>query len=98
MNRQPGFLGKALRRQVIGIAPGRGIMDLDEALLDAAFEVGVDEAERDAEFRGNSALRTRTVRLHRTQQAENNALVLMLCVQQTIHPAPLSPPAVLTRS
>ena len=78
MNRQPGFLGETLRRQVVGISPRRGIVDLDEALLDAAFEVGVDETKRDAEFGRDSALRTRTVRFHRTQQAENDAFVLML--------------------
>ena len=62
LNGQPGLLGKTLRRQVIGVAPRRRILDLDEALLDAALQVRVNKTERDAEFGRNSPLRTRTSR------------------------------------
>ena len=80
MNSEAGFLGKTLRRQVIGIASRRCVAHLDQALLNAALEVGVYKTKSDAKLGGHVALRARAITLHRTQQAKNDAFVLMLCV------------------
>src|SRR3546814_9447295 len=37
------LLGKALGRQVIGVTPLRNLLDLDQPLVDAALEIGVDQ-------------------------------------------------------
>ena len=46
--------------------------DLDQALLDAALEVGIDEAKRDPEFGRQPALRLRAVLLHGIEQTEHD--------------------------
>src|SRR5262245_19840220 len=56
LDREPRLLGKSLRRQVVRVTPRRCAANLDEPLLDATFEVGIDEAERDAEFGGEQSL------------------------------------------
>src|SRR5689334_7992224 len=68
LDREPGLLGETLRCQIIGVAPRGRIMDLDQPLLDATLEVGVDKAKRYSKFRGDPALRTHAIRLDGTQQ------------------------------
>ena len=53
---QARFLGKTLGRQVVRIAARRRIVNLDQTLFDAALEVGVNEAKRDAKLGGDTAL------------------------------------------
>ena len=43
--RQPAFLGKALRRQIISIAIDRHLAHLDQALADASPQIRVGEPE-----------------------------------------------------
>ena len=57
------FSAKPCGRQVIGVTPRRRLADLDQPLLDAAFEIGVDEPERDAELGRQAALRLAAVAL-----------------------------------
>src|SRR5262245_22439911 len=45
---QPRLFRKALRREVVGISARRRSAYLDQAFFDAALQVGVDKAERDA--------------------------------------------------
>jgi len=85
LHRQPGFLRKPLRREVIGIAARRRVLNLDEAFFHAALEVGVDKAERDAEVGGDPALRPVAIVLYGVEQPENDALVLTLGIQQLVH-------------
>ena len=87
-NRQPRFLSKALRREVIGVAARRRLADLDESLLDAASKVGVDEAKRDAEILGNAALRLGAV-IDRIKQIEDDPLVLAAIARhRSVHACP----------
>ena len=65
-------VGLAVGRGV-GVAVGRGMRDLDQALAHTAFEIGVGQPERDAEFAGQRALRDPRVAPHGVQQAERNA-------------------------
>ena len=93
LDRQPGFLGKAVGRQVIGVAPRRRLADLDEALLDAAFEVGVDEAKRDPEFSSQAPLRLPAVALDRLQQSQHDALAVLVLGGARHSPTPSVPPS-----
>ena len=70
---ETGLLRKSLRRQIVDIAAGRGLADLDEPLLHAALEVGVDEPERDAKLGPETPLRLAAVALDRAEQAEHDA-------------------------
>ncbi len=72
VDRQPGFFGKALRGEIIGVAPRRRGADLDQTRLDAAFEVGIDESERDPELGGQQPLWLRPVLLHGVEQPEHD--------------------------
>jgi len=75
---QPGLFGEAVRRQIIGVAPRRRLADLDEPLLDAALEVGVDEPEGDTEFGSQTPLRLAAVALDRLEQTQHDALVVLV--------------------
>ena len=66
------LFGEARGRQVIGVAIGGNLGDLDQPLLDAALEVGVGEAERDAEIAGDRALGERAVFLNRIEEPERD--------------------------
>ena len=65
-----------MRRQIIGITPRRGLADFEKALFDAALEVCVDEAERDAEIGRELALRLRTVAFHRFEEPEHDSGII----------------------
>src|SRR5262249_16952580 len=83
------FLGETVRRQIIGVAPRRDLPDLKQALFDAAFEVGVDEAERDAEVGGKLTLRLSTMSLHGFQGAEHDpGIVRFVGARRLRHPNP----------
>ena len=75
IGRDPALFGKPFRRQVIGIAVGRRLADLDIALLDAALQIGVRQPQRDAELARQRALRDRAVLLHRVQQPEGDLVL-----------------------
>ena len=70
--RQPGLFGKPLGGEVIGVAVGRDLADLDPALFDAAFEIGVGEAERDAQLVRGGALGDAAVFMNRIEQAQGD--------------------------
>src|SRR5262249_39120715 len=55
---QARFLSEALRRQIVRVATGRGLSDLNEPLLHASLEVGIDQAQGDAELGGEVTLRS----------------------------------------
>jgi hypothetical protein len=61
-----------LRRQVIDIAAGRGVADLDEPLLHTALEVGVDEAERYAKLGPEPPLRLAAIAFDRAEEPEHD--------------------------
>src|SRR6185437_14118883 len=67
------LLGKSLRRQVIGVAPRWRALHLDQPLLDAPLEIGIDKTKRDPEIGSNTALRLRTI-IQRVEQTENDPL------------------------
>src|SRR5439155_12206862 len=67
---------EAMRREVIGVAPRRRPRDLDQPLVDAALEIGIHQAERDAEFRGEPALRLPPAPLDRLEQAQHDSIFL----------------------
>ena len=72
----PGLLGKPLRRQIVGIASGRRLADLDQTFFDAAFEIGIDKTESDAEFSSQEPLRLRAVLFDSIQQAQQDPGIL----------------------
>ena len=71
---QTGFLGEAMRGQIIHVASGGGVRDLDEPLLDASPEVGVDQPERDTKLGSQSPLRLPAIALDRVEEAEHDTL------------------------
>ena len=68
--REPRLLGEALRRQIIEIAVGRDLLDLDQALAHAALQIRVGETQRDAEFARDRSLRQLRVLLDRIEDTE----------------------------
>jgi len=56
LDRKPRLFGEALGREIISVSPRRRATDFDEAFLDSALEVGVDQTKRDAELRGEQPL------------------------------------------
>src|SRR4030067_1559228 len=53
---EPALFGKAGGREVIEIAVGRSLADLNKAFRDTAFEIGIGQAQGDAEMAGEMAL------------------------------------------
>src|SRR4030067_1923459 len=53
---EPALFGKAGGREVIEIAVGRSLADLNNACTDTAFEIGIGQAQGDAEMAGEMAL------------------------------------------
>ena len=80
-----------MRRQIIGIAPRRRLADLQQALFDAALEVGVDQAERDAEIGGELALRLGAVALDRLEEPEHDPGVVGFLVARRLGHRPTLP-------
>ena len=90
LDRQPGFLGKTLRRQIVAVAIRGHVRDFDIALLDAALEVGVDETKRDAEFGGDPPLRLGAVPLDGFQKTQHDLGFLeVAALRLTGHRLPL---------
>lgn len=90
---QTGFFGEALRRQIIDVAAGRCCIDLDQPLLDASPQIGVDQAQRDAKLGGKPPLRLPAIALHRIEQIEQDALVLGPIILGSLkHEDPLAHP------
>ena len=46
--RQPAFFDETLGREVIGISIGRRLADFNQAFFNAALQIRVGQAERDA--------------------------------------------------
>ena len=69
---KPRLLGKALRGEIVDVAPRRRLVGLEQAFLDAALEVGVDEPERDPEFGREPALRLAAVPFDGIEQAQHD--------------------------
>ena len=67
---QTALLGEARRRDVVGITPRRRLADLDPALLDAALEIGVGEADSDAQAARNRTLRDSLLALDHAQKVQ----------------------------
>ena len=81
---QPRFLGKALRRQVVGVAPGGGLTHLDQPLAHTPLEVRVGEAKGDAELAGDGALGDVRVAVDDVEHAQHD-LVARLGVALFTH-------------
>src|SRR5271155_1795814 len=73
---QTGFFCKAVRRQIVGVAARRRLPDFQKTFFDAALQVGVDEAERDAEVGSELALGLGAVALDRLQEPEHDRSVI----------------------
>ncbi len=80
LRRQPALFGEALGGQVIGVAVGRHLLDLDPALPHATLEIGVGQAQRDAELVGERPLRQRGVLLDRREDAEGDPGLTGICI------------------
>ena len=97
---QPRLFGHAARRQIIGVAPGRHLPDLDETLAEASIEIGVDQPERDAELARDRALRHGRIALDRIQHAEHDGVVGRLAPRDphlgSWQPPPTDRPAAIT--
>src|SRR5262249_19586156 len=92
---QPRFLGKAVRGQIIGIAARWSLADLQQAFFDAAFEVGVNESERDAEIGRKLALRLRAAALDRFEKAKHDPGIFgVFAARRLRHPPPLRGPRI----
>jgi len=76
-------------REIIGIAPCRRFADLDQTFVNTALEIGIDQAERDAEFGGKPTLRLRAAPLHRLKQAQHDPGFFGIgCLGRTRHLPP----------
>ena len=69
------LLGKPLGREIIGVATGGRLTDLDVTLAHAALHVAVSKSERDAEITRNAALSNRRVLLYHPKYSENDLVV-----------------------
>src|SRR5215470_9697153 len=72
---QARFLGKSARRQVIGIAPGRYLADLDQPFAHAALQISVGKAKRYSELVRHCALGDVTVTLDHVKNTENDLVL-----------------------
>src|SRR3546814_14928048 len=64
---QARLFAEALGRHVVGVAPGRGLADLYQPLVDAALQVDVRQPEGDAELARETALSDMIPRLDDVQ-------------------------------
>src|SRR3546814_5530143 len=64
---QARLFAEALGRHVVGVAPGRGLADLYQPLVDAALQVEVRQPEGDAELARETALSDMIPRLDDVQ-------------------------------
>ena len=69
---QAAFFGEALRREVVSIAVGGGLADLDQAFLGAALEIGIRQSQRDAELLRDLPLCDAFVLVHGVQNPEGD--------------------------
>ena len=64
------FLGQALGRDVVGIAIGGRLRNLDPPFANTAFEIRVCQSQRDPEVAGKGSLRDSAIGVNRVEQAE----------------------------
>src|SRR5262249_25483239 len=69
---QSRLLGETVRGQIIRVTTRRGLADFDEAFLDAALQIGIDQPKRDAEIGCKLTLRLRAIAFDRFQKAEHD--------------------------
>lgn len=69
---QTRLFGETLRCQVIGIAVGRYLLDLNQALLHATLQVGVGQAQRNAQLARDRTLGHGAVFIHGLKKAEGD--------------------------